>query len=94
MTNGFNYLRMVASWAGTKEQHPVPTFTYLINQSRDRFPKFGYIHVVQPRIMGSVDIDVPEHESSILPWTPGRPALHHRGELQPQNASQKGSRAL
>jgi NADPH2 dehydrogenase len=46
-----------------KEKNPVPTFTYLINQIRDRFPKFGYIHVVEPRIQGNTEVSCPEHES-------------------------------
>jgi NADPH2 dehydrogenase len=46
-----------------KEKNPVPTFTYLISEIRARFPNFGYIHVVEARIKGNVDIDAPEHES-------------------------------
>ncbi|KAI0049824.1 FMN-linked oxidoreductase [Auriscalpium vulgare] len=34
---------------------PVPTFSHLITQIRDRFPNFGYLHVIEPRIRGSFD---------------------------------------
>lgn len=35
-----------------REQDPVPTFTYLIQQLRDRFPRLAYLHLVEPRIGG------------------------------------------
>lgn len=46
---------------------PKPTFSYLVSQLRDRHPKLAYIHLVEPRVDGSVTRDpntVAEHESN------------------------------
>lgn len=33
-------------------EHPQPTFAYLVSTIRDRYPRFAYIHVVEPRVSG------------------------------------------
>ena len=39
---------------------PVPTFGYLVNQLKERYPSLAYIHVVSPHSMGN---EVPKDES-------------------------------
>lgn len=38
---------------------PIPTFSHIIAAIRDRYPNFSYIHLVEPRISGPMDI-IPE----------------------------------
>lgn len=42
---------------------PIPTFSYIVSQLRSLYPRFAYIHVVEPRISGSAD-RVPESKES------------------------------
>ena len=37
--------------------NPIPTFSYVVKQLRERHPDLAYIHAVQPRIEGSNDTD-------------------------------------
>ncbi|KAJ7620054.1 NADH:flavin oxidoreductase/NADH oxidase [Roridomyces roridus] len=37
---------------------PKPTFTHLVTELRDRFPKLAYLHVVEPRVDGTTTVDV------------------------------------
>lgn len=34
---------------------PKPTFSYVVSEIARRQPSFAYIHLVEPRVMGSVD---------------------------------------
>lgn len=34
---------------------PLPTFTYFVRSLRDAHPRLAYIHLTEPRVMGSVD---------------------------------------
>lgn len=34
---------------------PYPTFTYLVTQIRQLYPRFAYLHVVEPRVAASMD---------------------------------------
>lgn len=46
---------------------PEPTFTYLIAKIRDLYPNFSYLHVIEPRIVGDVDVQADpgfSHESN------------------------------
>ena len=43
---------------------PIPTFSYMIETIRDRYPDFGYIHVVEPRIYAAVDIEVKQGQTN------------------------------
>jgi NADPH2 dehydrogenase len=36
---------------------PVPQFTHVISRIRDLYPDFSYIHVIEPRVDGSVSRD-------------------------------------
>ena len=36
-------------------EHPQPTFAYLVALMREQYPKFSYLHVVEPRAAGSRD---------------------------------------
>ncbi len=38
-------------------EDPMPTFTYLVTQLKDRHPDLAFLHVVEPRISGSADAD-------------------------------------
>jgi len=37
---------------------PLPTFTTLIESVRDAHPKFAFIHVVEPRLDGTIDLEL------------------------------------
>lgn len=34
---------------------PIPTFAHLVSTLRDLYPRFAYIHVVEPRVSGIED---------------------------------------
>ncbi|KAJ7571806.1 hypothetical protein C8J56DRAFT_1009906 [Mycena floridula] len=34
---------------------PIPTFTYLVSQIKERYPDLSYLHVVEPRVSGDDD---------------------------------------
>ena len=34
---------------------PFPTFTHLVTQIRQLYPRFAYIHLVEPRVAGNQD---------------------------------------
>ncbi|KAF9022976.1 FMN-linked oxidoreductase [Hymenopellis radicata] len=38
-------------------ENPIPTFTYLVTQLRERHPDLAFLHVVEPRVSGSADAD-------------------------------------
>lgn len=33
----------------------IPTFSYVLTELRDRYPKLAYIHLITPRVAGSED---------------------------------------
>lgn len=37
------------------EEHPQLTFAYLVSRIREAYPRFSYIHVVEPRAHGNMD---------------------------------------
>ncbi|ETW78409.1 hypothetical protein HETIRDRAFT_446181 [Heterobasidion irregulare TC 32-1] len=43
---------------------PIPTFSHMIETIRDRYPDFGYIHLVEPRINAAVDIEVKQGQTN------------------------------
>ncbi|RDB18129.1 putative inactive dehydrogenase EasA [Hypsizygus marmoreus] len=43
---------------------PIPQFTYFVTQLRIQYPTLAYLHVVEPRISGSVDRVASAHESN------------------------------
>ncbi|KAI0742943.1 NADH:flavin oxidoreductase/NADH oxidase [Daedaleopsis nitida] len=45
-------------------EDPVPTFTYLVSQIVERYPDLAYLHVVEPGLSGSEDIDARNGESN------------------------------
>lgn len=45
-------------------KHPEPTFALLVSRLREAYPKFSYLHVVEPRIAGASDRDTLEGESN------------------------------
>ncbi|EJU01875.1 FMN-linked oxidoreductase [Dacryopinax primogenitus] len=52
---------------------PIPTFSYLVRQFKERFPNFAYLHVTEPRVEGDVDRqDRPKESNDFLReiWRP------------------------
>ncbi|KAG8834754.1 hypothetical protein FRC17_007260 [Serendipita sp. 399] len=41
-----------------RQEQPIPTFSYLIEQLRDRYPELAYLHVVEPKIKGDKDTGI------------------------------------
>lgn len=50
------------SLPGMRMADPKPTFSYLVADLAKRHPNFAYIHLVEPRVEGSVDRTVLEGE--------------------------------
>lgn len=61
---------------GMGMEEPKPTFAYLVQQIKHLHPSFAYIHVVEPRIVGSNDGDevYPDASNDFLReiWSPKR----------------------
>ena len=38
-------------------EDPVPTFSYLVTKLKENHPNLAYIHAVEPRVYGSIDLD-------------------------------------
>ncbi|EIM79599.1 FMN-linked oxidoreductase [Stereum hirsutum FP-91666 SS1] len=51
-------------WQGMRMTDPVPTFTHLVQTIKNKHPKFGYIHAVEPRLAGIADRDPTAEESN------------------------------
>lgn len=43
---------------------PVPQFTYIVNQLRERYSDLAYLHLAEPRIAGNADRDAASEESN------------------------------
>ncbi|KAF7304144.1 Oxidored-FMN domain-containing protein [Mycena indigotica] len=58
----------VSPWGTFNDMYfedPIPTYTYLVTQLRDRFPDLAYLAVVEPRFDGAQDVAfVPEGSSN------------------------------
>ncbi|KAH8110896.1 NADH:flavin oxidoreductase/NADH oxidase [Phellopilus nigrolimitatus] len=52
------------TWQGMHMEHPQPTFAYLVSRIREAYPRFSYIHVVEPRVAGIFDRELLEGESN------------------------------
>ncbi|KAK0455301.1 uncharacterized protein EV420DRAFT_1272875 [Desarmillaria tabescens] len=76
---------------------PKPTFSYLTNEIKRRYPNFAYLHAVEPRIVGSTFRDEheirPQEENDFLRnlWAP-KPFISsgHRKETAIEAADEKG----
>ncbi|KAJ6541581.1 hypothetical protein B0H19DRAFT_1077412 [Mycena capillaripes] len=40
------------TWQDMKMDDPIPTYSYLVSQLRERYPDFAYLHAVEPRADG------------------------------------------
>ena len=52
---------------------PIPTFSHIITAIRDRYPDFGYIHLVEPRVSGpfsSEELNSKSNEPLRKIWSP------------------------
>ena len=45
---------------------PIPVFSHLVTELRNRHPNFGYLHVVEPRVRGSFDRTVEGESNDFL----------------------------
>jgi NADPH2 dehydrogenase len=45
-------------------ENPYPTFTHFVTSIRTKYPRFAYIHVVEPRAHGNLDRTPLEGESN------------------------------
>jgi NADPH2 dehydrogenase len=36
---------------------PVPTFSYIVSEIKRLYPKFAYIHLIEPRVSADSDLD-------------------------------------
>ncbi|KAH9852692.1 FMN-linked oxidoreductase [Lenzites betulinus] len=43
---------------------PVPTFSYLVMRLQELYPDLAYIHVVEPGVLGTVDIEQTQEQSN------------------------------
>ncbi|KZT25907.1 FMN-linked oxidoreductase [Neolentinus lepideus HHB14362 ss-1] len=70
------------TFGGMRMADPRETFSYFVTQLRDRFPGLAYVHVIEPRTTGNVDVpDVPEGDSNDFVrdiWAP-RPIISAGG---------------
>ncbi|OCB91219.1 NADH:flavin oxidoreductase/NADH oxidase [Sanghuangporus baumii] len=49
---------------GMHMEHPQPTFAHLVSRIREAYPRFAYLHTVEPRISGYFDREVQAWESN------------------------------
>ncbi|KAG5641380.1 hypothetical protein DXG03_005374 [Asterophora parasitica] len=45
-------------------EDPVPQFTHLVTALRDAHPSLAYLHVIEPRVSGNIDVEHQTHESN------------------------------
>ncbi|KAI0636631.1 FMN-linked oxidoreductase [Trametes polyzona] len=45
-------------------KNPVPTFSYLVTRIREKHPDLAYIHVVEPGVLGFIDVEQRREESN------------------------------
>ena len=45
-------------------EHPQLTFAYLVSRIREAYPRFSYLHIVEPRVHGNLDRTPREGESN------------------------------
>ncbi|KAK0493347.1 hypothetical protein EDD18DRAFT_1179657 [Armillaria luteobubalina] len=76
---------------------PKPTFLYLVEEIKQRYPNFAYLHVVEPRVAGSTfrdDNDIgPQEENDFLRkvWAPKAfISAGHSKETAIEAADEKG----
>lgn len=43
---------------------PIPTFSYLVTRLRDLYPDLAFVHVIEPRVSGSNNVDVVSESDS------------------------------
>ncbi|EJU01876.1 FMN-linked oxidoreductase [Dacryopinax primogenitus] len=57
----------VSPWSPFQDMRmadPKPTFSYLAQEINSRYPNFAYLHVTEPRVIGSDDCKVPPEENN------------------------------
>ena len=45
---------------------PIPQFSHVVSELARRHPSFAYVHVVEPRVNGYQDIEIPEGQVSFV----------------------------
>lgn len=53
-----------STFQGMHMDHPQPTFAYLVSRIRESYPRFAYLHVVEPRVAAGQDRVVLAGESN------------------------------
>ncbi|KZT25906.1 FMN-linked oxidoreductase [Neolentinus lepideus HHB14362 ss-1] len=70
------------TFGGMRMVNPRETFGYFVTQLRDQFPDLAYVHMIEPRSTGNLDVlDVPEGDSNDFVrdiWAP-RPIISAGG---------------
>ena len=51
-------------WQGMRMADPRPTFAHLVSEAKARFPDLAYLHAVEPRVAGNVDLDSNDGDSN------------------------------
>lgn len=54
----------MSSIADMGMKDPIPQFSHLVNELKTRYPKLAYIHLVEPRVLASEDIEVKDGQSN------------------------------
>ncbi|KAJ7207614.1 hypothetical protein GGX14DRAFT_535313 [Mycena pura] len=57
----------LSPWGTFNDMHfddPMPTYAHLVTELRERYPALAYLHVVEPRVDGSVTVEVKEGYSN------------------------------
>jgi NADPH2 dehydrogenase len=45
-------------------KHPIPQFSYIVRKLVEDYSSLAYVHLVEPRVIGFMDIEIPEGESN------------------------------
>ncbi|KAI0031886.1 hypothetical protein K488DRAFT_51109 [Vararia minispora EC-137] len=51
------WMRLIQTDNGVKPSDPRPVYTYVTTELRRRHPGLAYLHVLEPRVRGDVDVD-------------------------------------
>ncbi|KAJ3551582.1 hypothetical protein NM688_g4617 [Phlebia brevispora] len=77
----------LSPWGGYNEmrmKNPVPQFSHVVSELARQHPSLAYVHVVEPRVNGYLDIEVPPGDSNDFIraiWFP-RPLISAGGYLR------------
>lgn len=58
---------------------PIAQFGYVVQQIADKHPNFAFIHVVEPRVQGVTDVEVPEGQVRAIQFRRWHSPTHSGG---------------